>query len=259
LLPLFARQLILLRRVVQAVSEPDVRAATAKFGMESRGSRLNRRSTHPDHSACDRSKRHPPGLRNRAGRRQRFGWGFLPLAQLRSRSCIIDGEAVCCGDDGVPSFDRIRYRRTTPTCSSDLRREPFEVRKATLASVVAKAAAGLRPNEHIQADGRVRPRLQDGSGGHRIEAQGAALHERPLGRPTDSRARNEELVAFVIRIVCLGLLGYLSLILIRPFLTIIIWSIIITVALYPILEWLRQNFMAIAHWRRLQLLFSPFS
>jgi hypothetical protein len=33
------------------------------------------------------------------------------LARLRSRSCIIDGEAVCCGDDGVPSFDRIRYRR----------------------------------------------------------------------------------------------------------------------------------------------------
>src|SRR6266851_4042973 len=33
------------------------------------------------------------------------------LARLRSRACIIDGEAVCCGDDGVPSFDRIRYRR----------------------------------------------------------------------------------------------------------------------------------------------------
>jgi hypothetical protein len=33
------------------------------------------------------------------------------LACLRSRSCIIDGEAVACGDDGVPSFDRIRYRR----------------------------------------------------------------------------------------------------------------------------------------------------
>ena len=33
------------------------------------------------------------------------------LARLGSRSCIIDGEAVCCGDDGVPSFDRIRYRR----------------------------------------------------------------------------------------------------------------------------------------------------
>jgi ATP-dependent DNA ligase len=33
------------------------------------------------------------------------------LARLRSRSCIIDGEAVCCKDNGVPSFDRIRYRR----------------------------------------------------------------------------------------------------------------------------------------------------
>jgi predicted PurR-regulated permease PerM len=51
-------------------------------------------------------------------------------------------------------------------------------------------------------------------------------------------ASNEELVVFVIRIVCLGLLGYWSLILIRPFLTIIVWSIIITVALYPIFDWL---------------------
>jgi predicted PurR-regulated permease PerM len=51
-------------------------------------------------------------------------------------------------------------------------------------------------------------------------------------------ASNEELVVLVIRIVCLGLLGYWSLILIRPFLTIIVWSIIITVALYPIFDWL---------------------
>src|ERR1700748_2402387 len=33
------------------------------------------------------------------------------VVRLRPRSCIIDGEAVCCGDDGMPSFDRIRYRR----------------------------------------------------------------------------------------------------------------------------------------------------
>ena len=29
------------------------------------------------------------------------------LARLRSRSCILDGEAVCCGDDGRPSVDRV--------------------------------------------------------------------------------------------------------------------------------------------------------
>jgi bifunctional non-homologous end joining protein LigD len=32
------------------------------------------------------------------------------LAWLRSQSCIIDGEAVCCDDYGMPNFDRIRYR-----------------------------------------------------------------------------------------------------------------------------------------------------
>jgi bifunctional non-homologous end joining protein LigD len=33
------------------------------------------------------------------------------VAKLRSQSCIIDGEAVVCGDDGIASFDRIRNRR----------------------------------------------------------------------------------------------------------------------------------------------------
>ena len=69
------------------------------------------------------------------------------LARLRSRSRIIDGEAVCCGDDGVPSFDRIRYRRHDASvflCAfdlieldgDDLRPETFETRKATLASLL---------------------------------------------------------------------------------------------------------------------------
>src|SRR5262249_4618132 len=55
-------------------------------------------------------------------------------------------------------------------------------------------------------------------------------------------ASNEELVVLAIRIVCLGLLGYWSLLLIRPFLTIIVWSIIIAVALYPIFDWLSAKF-----------------
>ena len=33
------------------------------------------------------------------------------LARLRSRSCIIDGKAVACSEDGIACFDHIRYRR----------------------------------------------------------------------------------------------------------------------------------------------------
>jgi predicted PurR-regulated permease PerM len=51
-------------------------------------------------------------------------------------------------------------------------------------------------------------------------------------------ASNDELLLLAIRIVCLGFLGYWSFILVRPFLTIIVWSIIIAVALYPIFDWL---------------------
>jgi bifunctional non-homologous end joining protein LigD len=32
------------------------------------------------------------------------------LARLRPRSCILDGEAVACGEDGIASFERIRHR-----------------------------------------------------------------------------------------------------------------------------------------------------
>jgi hypothetical protein len=49
----------------------------------------------------------PPTRDHRVGSRRLFV----------SRSCILDGEAVACGDNGVPSFDRIRYGGTTPACS----------------------------------------------------------------------------------------------------------------------------------------------
>src|SRR3954468_3780984 len=56
---------------------------------------------------------------------------------------------------------------------------------------------------------------------------------------TDNReaAAREQLTAtwidLAIRLVVLGLLLYLSFILIRPFITIAIWAIVLTVALYP--------------------------
>ena len=33
------------------------------------------------------------------------------MARLKARTCIIDGEAVACGPDGIALFDLIRYRR----------------------------------------------------------------------------------------------------------------------------------------------------
>jgi bifunctional non-homologous end joining protein LigD len=64
----------------------------------------------------------------------------------------------------MPSFNRIRYRRHDATVflyafdlielnGDDLRRDPLEVRKATLASTLAKAGPGIRFNEHIEGDG----------------------------------------------------------------------------------------------------------
>ena len=40
---------------------------------------------------------------------KRFPLIVEAMARLRSRSCIIDGEAVALGDDGLASFDRLRY------------------------------------------------------------------------------------------------------------------------------------------------------
>ena len=40
----------------------------------------------------------------------RFGLIVEPLAGLRSRTCIIDGEAAACDDAGSSSFDRLRHR-----------------------------------------------------------------------------------------------------------------------------------------------------
>jgi bifunctional non-homologous end joining protein LigD len=83
---------------------------------------------------------------------------------LRSRSCVIDGEAVACDDNGVASFDLIRYQRANESIflyafdlieqnGDDLRRDPLEIRKAALVSVLAKAGPGIRFNEHMEGDG----------------------------------------------------------------------------------------------------------
>jgi bifunctional non-homologous end joining protein LigD len=93
----------------------------------------------------------------------RFSLIVEALARLRSQSCIIDGEAVACDERGIAAFELIRYRRNDGCVflyafdlielnGDDLRRDPLVVRKATLTSVLAKAAPGIRFNEHLEFD-----------------------------------------------------------------------------------------------------------
>jgi bifunctional non-homologous end joining protein LigD len=94
----------------------------------------------------------------------RFPLIIEELARLRCRSCIIDGEAVACGDDGVASFNLVRYRHHDESIflyafdlielnGDDLRPDPLEGRRVTLEMMLAKAGPGIRFNEHMEGDG----------------------------------------------------------------------------------------------------------
>jgi bifunctional non-homologous end joining protein LigD len=121
------------------------------------------------------------------------------LARLRSRSCIIDGEAVACDDKGMLSFDRIRYRRHDASVflyafdlielnGDDLRGDPLEVRKVTLANVLTSVGNGIWFNDHIEDDG-ARPYFgTPASLGSRASCQSAMTHPIALAaRPIGSR------------------------------------------------------------------------
>src|SRR4029077_14982109 len=100
-----------------------------------------------------------------------------------------DGERVrLYSRPGLASFERIRYRQHDGDVflyafdlielnGDDLRRDPLQVRKATLASILSKASPGIRFNEHNRRrwPDLFRPCLQDGTRRHRIEAEGLGL------------------------------------------------------------------------------------
>ena len=64
----------------------------------------------------------------------------------------------------MASFELVRHHRANERIflyafalielnGGDLRRDPLEVRRATLRSMLAKASLGLRFNEHLEGDG----------------------------------------------------------------------------------------------------------
>jgi bifunctional non-homologous end joining protein LigD len=114
------------------------------------------------------ARRDPIGIRLLT--RNGYDWALrYPLIveavnRLKVRSCLIDGEAVACDENGLAVFKRLRRKPSGEHVflyafdlleldGQDLRREPLETRKATLASVLAKAGPGIRFNEHIEGDG----------------------------------------------------------------------------------------------------------
>jgi bifunctional non-homologous end joining protein LigD len=96
----------------------------------------------------------------------RFPLIRISAAALPVRSCLIDGEAVCCDQDGVAVFQKLRIRRDNAVFlyafdlleldGVDLRRNPIEVRKEALANLLhSKSEVGLQLNEHFHEAGDV--------------------------------------------------------------------------------------------------------
>ena len=95
-----------------------------------------------------------------------FPWPLRRLRLCPFRSCVIDGEAIVCDDNGLAVFDLIRGHGTNAgavLCAFDLlevngedvRREPIEDRKRRLAGLLQLPHDGIALNEHFGGDGAV--------------------------------------------------------------------------------------------------------
>jgi bifunctional non-homologous end joining protein LigD len=117
------------------------------------------------------ARRDPTGVRllTRNGHdwATRFPLIVEAVNHLTVRSCLIDGEAVCCADNGMAVFAKLRQRRNDRHVflyafdlleldGDDLRREPIERRRVLLIRLLAKApVVGLQVNDHIVEPGDV--------------------------------------------------------------------------------------------------------
>jgi bifunctional non-homologous end joining protein LigD len=95
----------------------------------------------------------------------RFAYGAA-VGKLPVRSCLIDGEAIVCDENGLAVFDLIRRRGALASAvlcafdlleldGQDLRREPIEERKRLLAKLLKGQQSSLVVNEHFEEDGAI--------------------------------------------------------------------------------------------------------
>lgn len=65
------------------------------------------------------------------------------MNHLKLRSCLIDGEVVCCDAQGVTSFQLLRHRRNEPQAVL----YAFELLELNGADLVRKATLGSNPSQ----------------------------------------------------------------------------------------------------------------
>jgi len=96
----------------------------------------------------------------------RFPFVASAVSALPARSCLIDGEAIVCDENGLAVFELIRghgSKTSAVLCAfdlleldgKDLRRRPIEERKGLLAKLLHDSDSDLAVvlNEHYEEDG----------------------------------------------------------------------------------------------------------
>jgi bifunctional non-homologous end joining protein LigD len=94
----------------------------------------------------------------------RFPFIAMAVGKLPVRSCLIDGEAIVCDENGLAVFDLIRRHGALASAvhcafdllelnGEDLRRQPIEERKWRLANLLDGSHLSLVLNEHFEEDG----------------------------------------------------------------------------------------------------------
>jgi ATP-dependent DNA ligase len=109
------------------------------------------------------------GERTRVFTRRGYDWSdrypiiVKALRSLKVKSVTIDGEAVWCGKDGLPSFEELHSRAYDDQVflyafdlleldGVDYRELPLEERKAKLAKLLARTK-GMHFVDHVEGDG----------------------------------------------------------------------------------------------------------
>jgi len=94
----------------------------------------------------------------------RFPFIARAVRSLPVRSCLIDGEAIVCDENGLAVFELIRRHGALASAvhcafdlleldGKDLRRQPIEIRKSLLAKLLKGSHSSIVLNEHFEEDG----------------------------------------------------------------------------------------------------------